>query len=60
MFTKKCNAVTSLKKKFLQDVDYQVFLKNGENPLGGRPEEEYRLSVKCFGFLIARENDGIF
>ena len=41
-------------------VDYQVFLKNGENPKGGRPTNEYKLTVSCMEFFIARKVRPVF
>jgi hypothetical protein len=59
-YTRKDNAVADLKKNFLQSVDYQVSLKNQGNPLGGRPTEEYKLSVSCLEYLIARKVPEVF
>ena len=44
----------------MQDVDYQVFLKNGENPNGGRPTNVYKLSVSCMEFFVARKVRPVF
>lgn len=41
-------------------IDYQVFRQNPENPLGGRPSNEYRLSVSCLEFFIARKVRAVF
>lgn len=41
-------------------VDYQVSLKNGENPKGGRPTNEYKLTVSCMEFFIARKVRPVF
>lgn len=43
-----------------ESVDYQVFLKNGENPKGGRPTNEYKLTVSCMEFFIARKVRPVF
>lgn len=38
----------------------QVFLKNGENPKGGRPTNEYKLTVSCMEFFIVRKVRPVF
>lgn len=43
-----------------EGVDYQVFLKNGENSKGGRPTNEYKLTVSCMEFFIARKVRPVF
>ena len=43
-----------------ESVDYQVFLKNGENPKGGSPTNEYKLTVSCMEFFIARKVRPVF
>lgn len=60
VYPRKDHAVRDLAENFIQDVDYQVFLKNGENPLGGRPVNEYRLTTSCFEFFIARKVRPVF
>lgn len=45
---------------FVQGVDYQVFPKNGENPKGGRPTNEYYLTVSCMEYFIARKVRPVF
>lgn len=44
----------------MEGVDYQVLRRNPENPLGGRPSNEYRLSVSCLEFFIARKVRAVF
>lgn len=46
-YNRKDHAVRDLSEKFMEGVDYQVFLKNWENPLGGRPSKEYHISISC-------------
>ena len=53
-------AVKALRKTFLQDVDYQVFLPIGETPTGGRPTEVFHLTVSCLEYLSVRANRGVF
>lgn len=59
-YQRKDHAVRDLTSNFLQDVDYQVFLKNGENSRRGRPTEEYRLTTSCLEYLIARKERRVF
>lgn len=56
----KATAVRALKENFLQDVDYQVFSRNAENSKGGRPSNEYRLTVECLEYFIARKVRAVF
>jgi hypothetical protein len=60
VYPRKDHAVRELKENFIQDVDYQVFPKIGENPLGGRPTENYNLSVSCLEYFIARKVRPVF
>lgn len=59
-YNRKDHAVRDLSEKFMEGVDYQVFLKNWENPLGGRPSNEYHISVSCLEFFIARKVRAVF
>lgn len=59
-YNRKDHAVRDLSEKFMEGVDYQVFLKNWENPLGGRPSNEYHISVSCLEFLVARKVRAVF
>lgn len=60
VYPRKDHAVRELTDSFIQGVDYQVFLKNGENPQGGRPTNEYYLTVPCMEFFIARKVRPVF
>jgi len=60
VYERKDHAVRELKNNFLQDVDYQVFPQNGENPQGGRPTDTYMLSVSCLEYFIARRVPEVF
>lgn len=62
VYPRKDHAVRELVdgSQFIEGVDYQVFLKNGENPKGGRPTNEYRLTVSCMEFFIARKVRPVF
>lgn len=60
VYPRKDHAVRALEENFIKDVDYVVFPKNGENPNGGRPTNEYRLSVPCMEYFIARKVRPVF
>ena len=72
VYSRKDKAVRALQSNdlFLQNVDYQVFPKNGENSEvlaqnggkvpNGRPTEIYMLSVPCLEFFIARKVRPVF
>lgn len=59
-YSRKDKAVTALKENFIESIDYQVFHQKGENPKGGRPTIEYRLSVSCLEYFIARKVRPVF
>lgn len=62
VYPRKDHAVRELTEggQFIQNIDYQVFLKNGENPKGGRPTNIYMLSVPCLEYFIARKIRTVF
>ena len=72
VYSAKEKAVRALKSNdlFLQNVDYQVLAKNGENSgvlaknggkgRNGRPIDIYMLSVPCLEFFIARKVRPVF
>lgn len=60
VYGQKTDAVFALKNDFIESVDYQVLRKNPENPLGGRPSNEYHISVSCLEFFIARKVRAVF
>lgn len=66
-FERKDVAVRALTKDYFEGVDYttqvpdnQVFHRNVENPLGGRPSVSYYLTVSCLEHLIARKERRVF
>jgi hypothetical protein len=59
-YNRKSDAVEALSRDFIQDVDYKVLRQNPQNPLGGRPMNEYNLSIPCFEFFIARKVRPVF
>lgn len=60
VYGQKSDAVSALKLEFIENVDYQVLRKNPQNPNGGRPTNEYKLSVSCMEFFIARKVRAVF
>lgn len=60
VYPRKDHAVRELTENFMQDVDYQVFLKNGENSKCGRPTNIYMLTVSCMEYFIARKVRPVF
>ena len=67
VYSRKDKAVSSLKRYFLQDVDYQVFpqkVEKSNEPLAkngkGRPMETYFLSLACLEFFVARKVRAVF
>lgn len=60
VYSRKSDAVENLTANFLQDVDYQVLRQNPQNPLGGRPATEYRLTTACLEYFIARKVRPVF
>ena len=57
VYERKDSAVDSLKRDFIQNVDYQVFRQNPEK---GRPSEYYHLSLSCLEYFIARKVRPVF
>lgn len=60
VYNQKSDAVKVLKKDFIEGIDYQVLRQIPQNPKGGRPSEEYVISVPCLEFFIARKIRPIF
>ncbi len=60
VYSKKRAAVKSLKQNFVEGVDYQVLHRIMQNPKGGHPLDEYRLSTSCLEYFIARKVRPVF
>lgn len=60
VYAQKSDAVAALRANFIEDVDYKVLRQNPQNPQGGRPVNEYRLSISCLEFFIARKVRPVF
>lgn len=59
-YGRKSDAVEALQKNFMQDIDYQVLRKNPQNPNGGRPVDDYHLTIECLEYFIARKVREVF
>ena len=58
-YSRKDNATKELTKNFIENIDYQVFRqKAGKSK--GRPAIEYRLSLSCLEYFIARKVRPVF
>lgn len=62
VYGRKEEAVRALtsNEQFIQDVDYKVLRKSAENPMGGRPANDYHLTIPCLEFFIARKVRSVF
>lgn len=60
VYGRKSDAVEALQRDFMQDVDYQVLRQNPQNQNGGRPSNEYYLTISCMEFFIARKVRPVF
>ena len=58
VYGRKEEAVRALtsSEQFIENVDYQVLRKNAESPNGGRPTNEYKLSVSCMEFFYRSQS----
>lgn len=57
VYERKDSAVDSLKRDFVQNIDYQIFRHKPEK---GRPYETYLLTVSCLEYFIARKVRPVF
>lgn len=60
VYGKKSDAVESLKKDFIENIDYQILRQNPQKSKRGRPSFEYLLSIPCMEFFIARKVRPVF
>lgn len=60
VYSEKGKAVRALKENFIDGVDYNTFAKNGKTATGGYKVIEYRLTVSCMEFFIARKVRPVF
>jgi len=59
-YATKGGAVKALRKNYTEGVDFEVIIQVDKNPLGGRPEETYKLSVSCLEHFVVRVNRAVF
>ena len=59
-YPRKDHAVRELKANFIENVDFIVIPKNGENPQGGRPKDDYYLTSACLEYFVARKVRPVF
>ena len=59
-YPRKDHAVRELKSNFIENVDFIVVPKNGENPQGGRPKDDYYLTSACLEYFVARKVRPVF
>ena len=60
VYGRKSDAAEALQRDFIENVDYKVLRQNAQNSNVGRPSIEYRLSVSCMEFFIARKVRPVF
>lgn len=60
VYSHRKDAIATLKRTFIENVDYQVSRENPQNPIGGRPTEDYHLSLSCLEYFIARKVRPVF
>lgn len=59
-YSRKDKAVRALLAGGVQDVDYQILPLNGQNSKAGRKAVNYRITVACMEWLIARKVRPVF
>jgi phage antirepressor YoqD-like protein len=59
-YSRKDVAVRALLGQFAEGIDFQVSRIIAENPEGGRPAEQYRLTTSCAEYLAVRANREVF
>lgn len=60
VYGQKSDAVSALKKNFMEGIDYQFLRQNPQNSHSGRPIDSYYLSLSCMEFFIARKVREVF
>nr|DAQ83207.1 MAG TPA: AntA/AntB antirepressor [Caudoviricetes sp.] len=59
VYSERGKATRALKSNFIENEDYILFAQNGKN-LNGRPKDDYKLSLSCFEYFIARKVRPVF
>lgn len=60
VYSEKGKATRALREDFIEGVDYCTFAQNGKTATGGFKTVEYRLSIPCLEFFIARKVRRVF
>lgn len=60
VYGQKSDAVSALKSNFIENVDFKVLRQNPQNSNGGRPTNEYKPTLSCMEFFIARKVRPVF
>ena len=60
VYSRRDKAISTLKKEFIEGIDYVVFPQKVENPKGGRPSDKFMLSIPCLEYFIARKVRPVF
>lgn len=60
VYSRKSDAVEALQRDFVENEDFQVLRRNPQNPQGGRPFNEYLLSVPCLEYFIVKKVRPVF
>ena len=60
VYSRKSDAVEALQRDFVENEDFQVLRRNPQNPQGGRPLNEYLLSVPCLEYFIVKKVRPVF
>lgn len=60
VYSEKGKATRALREDFIEGVDYCTFAQNGKTATGGFKIIEYRLSIPCLEFFIARKVRRVF
>lgn len=60
VYSRKDKAVSTLKRMFIQDVDYQLIPQKVEQVSGAKHVDNYFLSLSCLEFFVARKVRAVF
>ncbi len=61
-YDRKSNVVRTMKNQFIEGIDYQQLLKKSSKIVGsgGHNKIDYRITVGCLEFLVARKDFAVF
>ncbi len=60
VYGRKSDATEALQRDFIEGIDYKVLRQNPQNSNGGRPTNEYKLTLSCMEYFIARKVRPVF